>query len=368
MVEKIEWYREVLELEPNSKVFFPLAKLLVNNNETAKAIEVLEQGLERHPDFMEARLFLIELMYKNGQQEACSKQIARLSKMFAGYAGFWQAWAVCLASEPGEEDTASIIRFLAAHFLVGPIKISEALDLGLAQIVKNHQKETSQQHMAQAEKSQIQPPVQEAKTTATPEPQVEISIPHTGAAVDLESLPDPASENMTTETVEVSSETQAGDIKWEQEVSIPEQEEVIDALETISISGQDIPTPEETPITISEPVTLLPEEDLQNQEENVQTEGQGEASASLSVRTRSMAEVLAEQGDYKEAIEIYQELMTSEKNAKELKNMKKRLAELKKLAAINPEPEEEPAPVHNKERLLGILESLARGVQARINN
>ena len=29
MMDKIEWYREVLELEPSSKLFFPLARLLV---------------------------------------------------------------------------------------------------------------------------------------------------------------------------------------------------------------------------------------------------------------------------------------------------------------------------------------------------
>ena len=28
MMEKIEWYQEVLKLDPDSKVFFPLAKLL----------------------------------------------------------------------------------------------------------------------------------------------------------------------------------------------------------------------------------------------------------------------------------------------------------------------------------------------------
>ena len=41
MTEKIEWYKEVLELEPNSKVFFPLARLLSEAGRTDEAVEIL---------------------------------------------------------------------------------------------------------------------------------------------------------------------------------------------------------------------------------------------------------------------------------------------------------------------------------------
>ena len=47
MMEKIEWYQEVLKLDPDSKVFFPLAKLLRDSQQPDKAIEVLRAGL-RH--------------------------------------------------------------------------------------------------------------------------------------------------------------------------------------------------------------------------------------------------------------------------------------------------------------------------------
>ena len=48
MTEKIEWYKEVLELEPNSKVFFPLARMLAEEQRFDEAVAVLEHGLERH--------------------------------------------------------------------------------------------------------------------------------------------------------------------------------------------------------------------------------------------------------------------------------------------------------------------------------
>ena len=44
MTEKIEWYKEVLELEPNSKVFFPLARMLAEEQRTDEAVEILEQN------------------------------------------------------------------------------------------------------------------------------------------------------------------------------------------------------------------------------------------------------------------------------------------------------------------------------------
>ena len=127
MTEKIEWYREVLELEPNSKVFLPLAKLLVEENGDSQAIDILQRGLDRHPDFLEARLFLIELLYKTGKNDERDAEVKKLGKMFATYAGFWQAWAACLSGD-NEQDTASVLRFLAATFLHGPLSLHEVLN------------------------------------------------------------------------------------------------------------------------------------------------------------------------------------------------------------------------------------------------
>lgn len=131
MTAKIEWYREVLELEPNSKVFFPLARLLAAEGNEEEAMELLEKGLTRHPEYLEAHLFRIELLFKKGRREECNEEIGKLSRMFASYGGFWQAWAACLASDQSQSDTASVLRFLAAHFVSGPLKLHEVLNRGL---------------------------------------------------------------------------------------------------------------------------------------------------------------------------------------------------------------------------------------------
>lgn len=434
MIEKIEWYREVLELEPNSKVFFPLARLLVDNREPGEAIKVLETGLERHPDFMEARLFLIELMHRAGMEEACASQISKLSKMFARYAGFWQAWAACLSSEPGEEDTASIIRFLAAHFLVGPLKISEALNLGLAEIIKKHQSKTDSVEFA------VSPAAEE---TGSESPSL------TGAAIDLGALSSPAASEKTGQTggglageiienMEILRESSADAPSFEpsrtmepaeaaesarampqaernepqavkaelqepleaavQEDSSAQPEELEAGLaelgimetgqsETLKASAAELEEPaaslekELSPLDLSGADVLQPEElELESQTEESETARQD--GESFSLRTRSMAEVLADQGDYQGALDIYKDLAAAEKNAKELKNLKKRISELKKLKAVRPAQEKdaeelpmesagespEEAPANKKEKLLGILQALAKRVEARMNS
>lgn len=158
MTEKIKWYKEVLELEPNSKVFFPLARMLAEEGMTDEAVAVLENGLERHPEYLEARLFIIELLYTGHRAEECAAQVNKLSKMFSSYAGFWQAWAACLSQEPSEEDTASLLRFLAANFISGPLKLHDVINRGLAAIAA--EKRESVPQAAQVEMKTVAQSVQ----------------------------------------------------------------------------------------------------------------------------------------------------------------------------------------------------------------
>lgn len=150
MTAKIDWYREILELEPNSKVFFPLARLVAEAGDRDEAIKLLEKGLDRHPEFLEARLFCIELLHQSGRTQECNAEIAKLSKMFASYAGFWQAWAACLASEHGQSDTSSLIRFLAANFVSGPLQFHEVLNRGLDAMLKEGRAQPAPEPTAEA--------------------------------------------------------------------------------------------------------------------------------------------------------------------------------------------------------------------------
>lgn len=353
MMEKIEWYKEVLELEPNSKVFFPLAKLLVNNGTPLEAIDVLKQGLERHPDFTEARLFLIELMYREGQRGECNNQIQKLSKMFASYAGFWQAWAACLSSEDKDADTASILRFLAAGFLTGPLQIHEVLDLGISEIIKKQQdKPVSPEQskitpdlafsLQQTAESSQQSQIIESNTTVKENESLPKSAPaavqNTGAAVNLDTLPE-----IDLETEEILAQEK---LTTDQDFAISE----LSGIENKTVSN------------------------LENEftDELTSSEEEKEGLEKISIRTRSMADVLAEQGDYQGALDIYEELATTETDPVEAENLRARIAELSAQATPNSIQDETPlamaTPSQKKEKLLGMLEALAKRVEARMHS
>lgn len=421
MTEKIDWYREVLEIEPNSKVFFPLAKLLVKENNSREAIGVLEHGLERHPEFLEARLLLIELMHKNGEKEACERQIAKLSSMFASYAGFWEAWAACLSSQPGDADTASIIRFLAAHFISGPLQLHDVLDRGLEVIL--HEKAGSAETVAKA--STAIPLVAnhaaaedsthdgdiEAHSAMSENPEKTSNLPvvenpqHEDAGnIDIANTDESNAENAESATVvENELDSPADNFlteEKEQDASNPEVETLTagqtmmsgveaSGLQTDELPAQEqedpsafeeIPEQEEIPVEknntaqiaseLAKIASSIPQNEEQQEKENNDAV-ENSVDEPFSLRTRSMADVLAEQGDYKGALDIYLELAASGPDAKEAEVINRRIEELQSRSgkdnSIQVSQDEAPAS-KSKEKLIGMLEALAQRVEARVQN
>ena len=53
MSEKIEWYKEVLTLEPNSKLFFPLARMLAEEGLIEKLVGNLPNHINGAPVIIE---------------------------------------------------------------------------------------------------------------------------------------------------------------------------------------------------------------------------------------------------------------------------------------------------------------------------
>ena len=314
MTEKIEWYKEVLELEPNSKVFFPLARLLAAADRYDEAIAALEHGLERHGEFLEARLFLIELLYRTGKQDACARQIQRLSAMFASYAGFWQAWAACLSGVDGEADTATVLRFLAAHFVHGPLSLHEVLDRGLDTLQEGGAgKDNSAATESVPAPEPAAPAASGALAREAPVTEAPLEAPADVAA-------SPETENMAAPAAPVWAEEPAGT-------------DVADA------AGAD-------------------------------TRAEDDGEEHFSLRTRSMAEVLAEQGDIRGALDIYNELAAAATLPEECADLQHRIATLTARLGHQPEaaqPAQAPEAENGRstDRLISMLEALAERVEAR---
>ena len=452
MTEKIEWYKEVLELEPNSKVFFPLARMLANEGETEEAIEIIERGLVRHPEFLEARLYCIELLHKCGRIDACQPHVERLSKMLSAYGEFWRAWASCIAAmkESGSEDTASALRFLAANFLHGPISLSKIIEEGLAAVLGENKDASLAASLNldgnKAAQIQTAAPANEAEPAAVQEtaPVAAAAAVATGAALgvaaatadssdDIEEAAQPAAPaDDDLLNLDLTAAAPADDafpaVEEAAQPAAPADDDLLNLDLTAAAPADDaFPAVEEAApaagndaaAEMNEADALLTDEALfaeaaspagagddmfADLDATLAAEGLPETEAPLlpdtdndaavdlaagldldlpaesepeeeapqqetfSIRTRSMAEVLAEQGDIQGALEIYQELAQSA-DGPEKDELSQRIVTLQaRLGGAVPTPAVEEAPAKaptGKEQVLSVLTSLAKGLESR---
>ena len=253
MKQKIEWYQEVLEIEPNSKIFFPLSRMLLKDDRPDEAIAVLRQGVGRHPDHVEARLFLAELLYSTGKVIELQQEIAVLSDLFKNYPGFWRAWGEKLFDEDSTRDAGLAAIFLAAFLQNLPVSWAGVIEHGLKNLVGESPGRPS------AKATEAHPLTQE--------------LPRHEKAREPEAAPPPAAEPPVAR--EIAPETHEAASIVLPETSFEENEDDVD-----------------------EPITL---------------------------RTRSMAEVLAEQGDIAGALDIYNELLAAAGSESDKKDLRARV-------------------------------------------
>jgi tetratricopeptide (TPR) repeat protein len=287
MKAKIDWYKEVLELEPGSKVFFPLARLLAENGQFQDALSILRFGLERHPEFIEARLYLIELLYKNGQIAQCEPQVGQLTRLFSKYPGFWEAWGACAADTEKRGELSLTVRFLALLFQRPDIGLDEVLEKGLSSL-------------ADASENMPRVPAPETETRIAPPP-LDADLAPAAMPVDKRAFA------VAAPIAEPSSTAQAA-------------------------------------------------EDMDDTEEP------------FTLRTKSMADLLAGQGDINGALEIYHELALRAESPEERREIAERIAQLsaqqeQAVGAPSPSPPEAFPP--GKPRMQHLLESLAERLEAR---
>ena len=381
MTEKIEWYKEVLELEPNSKVFFPLARLLAEAKRIDEAVEILEQGLARHEEFLEARLYLIELLHTANKLEACEKQVGRLTKMFSTYAGFWQAWAACINAAGNAPDTAAVLRFLALNFSRGPVSLHDVINQGLASMAGGGAEATAQAQPAEFAAHVAHPTAEANPGFAQAAPVVSaaaatVLASHAAASHAAEPVADAAN------TASVTASATASGAVYDAEIALgaANQEILHDSVDfdpDLAMADDDaLPSEAEESVSpmvargadayaaYAAPVT---------QTEAVVVEDADEAEERFSLRTRSMAEVLAEQGDIKGALDIYHELAAAAVHSEESADLRQRIATLtarlgnvQTLDTVQPAASAEQA--SGKDKLISMLEALAERVEARAHS
>lgn len=282
MIEKIEWYKEVLALEPGSKVFFPLARALAESGEKDTAVEVLKRGVELHPEFLEARIFMVQLLHDNGTEDDCRAELGRLTELFAEYPGFWTAWSAARSEQ--NPDLGLVLRYVAATL--------RRPDLSLRQLLE----------------SALEGVRTDGPATAT-----------------VQGGPFPCTPACGDESVGSPFSPESG--------------------ANISVSDMSVAAASSSKGT------------------SAKTNSVEEAT----VCTRSMAEVLAEQGDIAGALEIYHELAAAASGPEEQEELRLRMAALE--AKVGEVRQEEArarqAPQSEKAGLRTILENLAERLEAR---
>ncbi len=332
MQEKIDWYQEVVDLEPSSKLFFPLAKMLAEQD-VPRAVETLQRGLDRHPEFIEARFYFVELLHENSATadyaERLKTQLGILSPMLSRYAGFWQAWGKnLLAEQEGEsQEKALAVSFLGAMCANENVSLADIFAAGLQSL-------GAQQANAQSEPAQVVAEKAQEQASVSAEPNAETEL----------SAEAPADEPMT---VSGQVNIPAVSTKPAVKVTAVKPKIVIKGIEKVQVAQKSMPAP----------VTM--------------TEENGEDT--ISLRTRSMAEILAEQGDYAAALEIYQELLQSAVDADEKQDLQDKIAQLQE-GGSSVETVEEQVAADGKisspgnERMISVLGALADRLDARAHS
>ena len=126
--EKALWYQEVLSLDPASRIFLPYARLLARTGRRMEAVEVLRAGLARHPEFLDARLLLIDLLHSCGQDAAAGLEASGIIESLSRCSALWDIWSRL----PGvRADQSAMLLFFGATFREGGPSLADVFEAGM---------------------------------------------------------------------------------------------------------------------------------------------------------------------------------------------------------------------------------------------
>jgi tetratricopeptide (TPR) repeat protein len=338
MQDKIRFYEEMMALEPGSKLFFPFAKLLMDGGRYEHARKVLEQGLQVHPEFMEARLLLLEVLHHLDLGDEAHQQGRKIIRLLGRYQGFWKVWEDSLEADK-DKDLLLALRFVRGSLQGEPLRWVDILESGFSQWV---QKDDANKAVAREKESGPHHDPQGIGAS----PQGEIPSRGQEASVGSDQPHDPAQghESITRE-------------------GIPEKHaahwEPCDTEETC-LAGAEPSGDPKTDLAKDEPAGDQDAEEVET------------ISIDPDVRTRTMADLLMEQEEYGQALEIYQELWEScppgqerEGLEKSMSKAREQLSQTREDNASTTSSDAEPQPVRKPDEVVKTLAALADRLEER---
>ena len=110
MQDKIELYKDILQNDPFSRLFYPLSIALKAENKLEEAAHYLEEGLVYHTNFLEARMLFVEVLHYLGDIHKRDVEIEKIMEIFKSYPSFWK---ICAEKSQDQHNDIS----LALHFI-----------------------------------------------------------------------------------------------------------------------------------------------------------------------------------------------------------------------------------------------------------
>lgn len=324
MANKIELYREVLEFEPNSKVFFPLARQLAEQGQVDEAVALLTKGIGFHPDHLEAKFLLIDLLTRHGREGEAEAVFADVGALLARYPSVWLLWSRAAAARSRDPSLAML--FLGHYFQNDSLSWAEVMERGLRSLTEAAA--APRPAPAPVVPEPVVPRAVVAEPVAAPEPdRPRASAPE--SAIPQASVPEPAAG---------PAPDGVPPLRGAREVM-----ELAELLEAPEAAGPVRPA----------------------------------RSRETPVRTRTMAALLAEQGDRTGALEIYEELIAAAAPGAKREELKALAAALSPAPAPDASSASRPADPGATEpkvattqpkgaaKLINMLEALAGRLEAR---
>lgn len=363
MNEKIAWFEEMLTLEPNSKLFLPLAQAYLQQTRTRDAAGVLQKGLAYHPEHLEARLLLVQCLAEMNDWDAAQEQSRHLTTTISAFPIFWELWAKQSTSE-ANHDVALALRLLSMFLRGETIPFGNILEQGLKSVI--FQKEPVSDPSSKSDASVLEPARLEQKQTApnslveaptaSRAPTSDTDFADEQAASDFrESVPDPGSLSseqdmdafkespLEESAVAPNDPALKGHSGVPAEIPAPPRvTDLGDTTETVQESSSSriqaripLPRPEDIPgyaargADIQETKPSGRQESPNDSLENADSADQLTEKEKKYYETRTYADLLAAQGEIQEALNLLKKLLRSSSDAKQRRDLKERIQALK---------------------------------------
>jgi predicted Zn-dependent protease len=113
VIDRLEWYEEILKAESNSSLFADFAELLYEDGRFEEVLEVCHKGLIAHPYLLKGELYLGLALLALGKKKEAFELLKTLEQKLRPYARLFEALAL-LHREDGNTEEADRLSSLAA--------------------------------------------------------------------------------------------------------------------------------------------------------------------------------------------------------------------------------------------------------------